>query len=261
MSRLQIVGDKLLDQYALNIPGVDQYAFVDNPSFKSNTQGAFLFRYRPTSGFSSNGVRGVIGYGVKSAGNDSLFQIVTRRNSSTAINATYRNQMIPDAVSRSSHGGSIATGYGVHIFSVSTWCSWICQSNGSAYKHYINGVDVGATAWIAGGTNNGDWFGDISGTDHRMTVGSQFTSNAPLAYSDHRHNEMIYVNRPLTAGEATLWHNGGVTSNPHRLSFRADIVSWWRMGDSRDDATTIYDEIGSNHLTLVNMNASNYVTP
>jgi hypothetical protein len=31
------------------------------------------------------------------------------------------------------------------------------------------------------------------------------------------------------------------------------------MGDSRDDATTIYDEIGTSHLALVNMNASNYV--
>lgn len=36
-------------------------------------------------------------------------------------------------------------------------------------------------------------------------------------------------------------------------------VSWWRMGDT-DNATTIVDQIGSNNGTLVNMNASNYVT-
>lgn len=60
---------------------------------------------------------------------------------------------------------------------------------------------------------------------------------------------------------AWRWHADRVTRNPHRVGFGADLISWWRFGDSRDSATTIYDEIGSNHLTLVNMDASNYVAP
>ena len=64
----------------------------------------------------------------------------------------------------------------------------------------------------------------------------------------------------MTAPEVTEIYNGGVPQNPHKLSFGSEVAAWWRMGDSRDDATTVYDEVGSNDLTLVNMDASNYVT-
>lgn len=258
MSNLAIVGSSFLDEKATSFNGVDQYAYCDNPSFKGDTQGAFLFRYRPTTVLSSQGARAILGMGVRSALNNSIFLLIHRWNNSLAISTPYRSNPIPDISCRSVNAGAVSSGYGNHIYSAATWISQITQSDGTAYKHYIEGADVGGIGWQQDG-NTGDWLGDVSGSDHRLVIGAQFISNGVQNFSDHRHNEMLYVNRPLTSGEAMEWHNGGTPRNPHGLSFIDDIVSWWRMGDSRDDGTTIYDEIGSNDLTLVNMTVSNYV--
>ena len=59
---------------------------------------------------------------------------------------------------------------------------------------------------------------------------------------------------------ALLWGLAcAMPRNPHRLSFAADVAVWWRFGDSRDSATTVFDEIGTTDLTLVNMDSTNYV--
>ncbi|HRD54627.1 MAG TPA: hypothetical protein PKY96_18465, partial [Flavobacteriales bacterium] len=157
-------------------------------------------------------------------------------------------------------GGGSGNYFGGTSLSASTWYSVVLQSTGSAWSIYLNGSAEALTN--VSGSNTGDWLGDVSGTDHRLVFGCQYASNAPGQYNDCRLNECIYVGgRVLTGAEITEWHNAGVTKNPHRLSFIADVDSWWRFGDSRDSASTIYDEIGSNHLTLVNMDASNYVAP
>ena len=255
-----IAKSRFRDALCASFNGTDEYCYVNNPSFKSDTQGAFAFWYRPTTVLSAAGFRGVIGYGVLSGSNNSQLSLLQRYNGGASINATYRNKPIPDILCVPTNAGTAARAYGNHIFVSGDWVHWVFQSNGSSWTHYINGVSVGGTAW-SGASNTGDWLGDISGSDHRLSFGSQFVSNAPSGYSDQRQNEAIYVNRPLTGAEVTWLYNGGVPRNPLRGGFGADLKSWWRFGDSRDDATTIYDEVGSNNLTLVNMDASNYVAP
>jgi hypothetical protein len=257
MARRIIVGSQFQDRKATDFNGVDQYAFCDNPSFKSNTQGAFLFRYRPSSLLAADGIKGIMSMGVLDAGNNSSFRILQRYSGSTSIDPTWRSRPIPDVACRSANGGSSSSAYGQHIFSNATWVNWVVQSNGTAYQHSIDGNLITSAGWL--GANNGDWLGDVSGSNHRFAIAVQFQSNSPQNFSDHRHNEILYVSRPLTALEVAEWHNGGTPSNAHRLSFRPDIVSWWRMGESRDNGTTIFDEIGSNNLTLVNMSAANYL--
>jgi hypothetical protein len=120
------------------------------------------------------------------------------------------------------------------------------------------------TQWNVTGSNNGDWYGDVSGADHRMTVGVNYVSNGPgMGYYPGLLDEVTYLSgRIFTAGEVASLYNGGTPANPRKLaSIQADLETWYRMGDSRDDATTVFDEVGSNDLTLVNMDASNYVTP
>jgi hypothetical protein len=63
----------------------------------------------------------------------------------------------------------------------------------------------------------------------------------------------------LTQTEITNLYNGGVPTDPTKLSTSATLEHYWRMGDG-DSSTTIFDNIGSNDGTLINMDASNYVT-
>lgn len=256
-----IRGSVFRDAFAANFNGTDEYAYVDDPTFKANTQGCFAFWYRPATVLSASGVRSVLSFGTTSGANNSRVGLIQRYNGSAFINATYRRQPIPDVTCRITHNGTVNSGYGNHIFTAATTVLWIWQSNGTAWQHGINGSLITTTAWQSGGTNTGDWLGDMSGTNHRLAFGTLWEANAASLYSNHRHNECIYINRPLTAGEVTELYHAGVTRNPNRFSFRSDIQSWWRFGDSRDTGSTIYDEIGSNNLTTVNMDATNYGTP
>lgn len=249
-----LIGSAFRDALCADFNGTDEYAYCDDPSWKSDTAGAFAIRMRADTLLGANGSRMLIGFGVRDAGNNSQLNVLRQFRSPGTSN---QNRVF--TLARITAGGPGNSVTGGTALSATTWYSVVVQSNGSAWSIYLNAA---AETLTVGGSNTGDWLGDLSGTDHRLNFGSAFISNAPSNYFDGRLNECIYVGgRALTGAEITEWHNAGVPKNPHRLSFRADIDSWWRFGDSRDSATTIYDEIGSNHLTLVNMNAGNYVAP
>ena len=241
--------------------GSDEYAHVDDPSFKANTQGAFSFWYRPTTVLASTSLETIIGYGVRSAGNDSMLTFRQRYNGSASIGATWRNQPIPDINERMANAGTTNFVYGQYIFTSGAWRHVVWQSNGSAYSLYIDGTLITVANWAGSAANNGNWFGDMSGTNHRLAFGGHFQGNAPLQYNDCRLDECAYFNRPLTGAEVTWLYNSGTRRNILRGGFGADLISWWRFGDSRDTGGTIYDEVGSNNLTTVNMDSGNYVAP
>lgn len=246
-----IIGSAFRDALCASMNGSDEYVYKDDPSFEGDTAGAIALRFRAATLLGANGSKAILSMGVRDAGNSSFIGLRQFRGATTSN----QNRL---QVIRS--GGGAGNYFGGTALAATTWYSVVLQSTGSAWSIYLNGA--AETLTNVSGSNTGDWFGDISGTDHRLTFGAQFVANAPGGYNDCRVNECIYVGgRVLTGAEITEWHNAGVTKNPHRLSFRADIDSWWRFGDSRDSATTIYDEVGSNDLTLVNMDASNYVAP
>lgn len=257
MGIITIPGSQFVSRKATQYNGVDEYGYVDDPSFKSDTQGAFAFWYTPTTVLSAVDVRSMLSYGVKAAGNNAQLTLAQRYNTSTTINATYRSQPIPDVLCRTGNNTTIRRAYGNHIFTAGVKVLWVFESDGTTWKHWINGVDVGGTGWNSN-TNTGDWLGDISGASHRLAFGAQFVSNAPAMYDPCKQDEGMYFNRPLTSGEHTWLYHGGEPRNPLRGGFGSDLTSLWRMGESRDNATTIFDEIGSNNITLVNMDTSNY---
>lgn len=252
-----IASARFTDLKATNFNGSSQYAYVDNPSFKTDTQGAFAFWYKPTTVLSATALKTTVGYGVRDVGNDSLLQFVQRWNTSPSILAPYKSQPIPEVLARKTNGGTNNAAYGNHIFVAATWVHWVIQSNGTAWTHYINGASVGATAWI--GTNTGDWLGDISGSDHRLVFGGRFRSNVADNFDDNQTNEAIYVNRPLTSGEITTLYNGGTPPNIRGVGLGSALKSWWRFGDRGDTSSLILDRIGTNHLTTVG--SPTFVTP
>jgi hypothetical protein len=247
-----LVGSTLRDVLCTQFNGSTQYGFVDDPSWKADTQGAFYLWYRPTTVLSANGFKSFLSYGVQSGGNNSQLSFIQRWNPSVTINATYRSQPIPDINGRATNNGPTFRAYGDHIFAAGAWVLLGIESNGSAWQWTVNGVAIPSTYWTTEGqSNNGLWMGGISGGNHRLVVGAQFVANSVQMFDDNRTNELIYFRRPLTAGERTALYNGGVTRNPREVVAESDIGSWWQMGDADDTNALILDRVGSNNLTLV----------
>ena len=71
-------------------------------------------------------------------------------------------------------------------------------------------------------------------------------------------DEIAVYSSELTESQIEEIYNLGIPTNLIYLSSASDLISWWRMGDG-DTATTIFDAVGSNDGTLVNMDATNYV--
>ena len=71
-------------------------------------------------------------------------------------------------------------------------------------------------------------------------------------------DEITYWDKFLTVPEVFALYNAGVPENIREHSAYANVVSWWKMGES-DSAPTINDNVGDNHATMVNMDNSNFV--
>ena len=251
-----IAPSSFLNQKCADFNGTNEYMYRDDPSFKGDTAGAWSFWVKLDAVFGVNDVDFIFGYGVRSGANDSRFQIGPRRNAATGT-STYMS-----LIHVSTNGGTIF-GYSgtTTALSAGAWTHVIVQSNGTAWSMWINGVSQTMTSFGAA-ANDGNWYGDVSGTGHRMTIGVQYASNAIGAnFYAGLLDEVTYLSgRIFTAGEVASLYNSGTRTNPRKLaSIQADLVTWYRMGESRDSATTVFDEVGSNDLTLVNMDASNYV--
>lgn len=254
-----LIGSTFRNALCAQFNGVDEHAYCDDPSFKADTAGAWSFWIKIDAVFGSENTDFVFGYGVKSGANNSIFHLGPRRFPATGT-PTYMS-----ITHRATNGGAIDGFSGTTTaLSAGVWTHVVVQSNGTAWSMWINGVSQTMTNWFGSGSNNGNWYGDVSGTNHSLTVGVQYASNAIGAnFYAGLLDEVTYLSgRIFTAGEVASLYNSGTRTNPRKLaSIQADLETWWRMGESRDNATTIYDEIGSNNLTLVNMDASNYVTP
>lgn len=246
-----LVGSTFRDALCAEFNGSNEYVYIDDPSFVGDTAGSFVGWVRLATLLGANGNKGILGMGMNSGADNSFVSLRQARSAATS------NQNRIQVIERMPNAGTLNTPYGNTSLAATTWYHVALLSDGSTYTVRLND-----TLQTLTGTNNVNWFGDLPTGSKRFTVGCNWAINAVNTYNDCRMNEWLYVGgRALSSAEVTEHYNAGVPKNPHRLSFRADIDSWWRFGDSRDSATTIFDEIGSNNLTLVNMDASNYVAP
>ena len=70
-------------------------------------------------------------------------------------------------------------------------------------------------------------------------------------------DEVSYWSSGLNQEQATALYNNGEPNNIIGNPAADSLVSWWKMGEG-DTAPTITDHIGSNDLTMVNMNQNNF---
>lgn len=117
-------------------------------------------------------------------------------------------------------------------------------------KLYVNGVLNGVLSGVPPTSL------PIIGDSQTLRLGQD---NGTSRFADGNLDEITIWSSTLTAGEITELYNSGTPFDPKKHTQSANLVNYWRMGD-KDSATTIFDNAGSDDGTLVNMDASNYVT-
>lgn len=251
-----IAPSSFLNQKCADFNGTNEYMIrTGGPSWAGDNTGAISFWFTPDVVFGSDATRFIISLGYAGSG---LFYLGIRRNFITG-SSTYFSWVGVDAAGTINAAHSATTtplvaGTRYHV---------LFQSDGSVWTCWINGVSQTITKWGGGGllTNNGNWYGDCTGTSPVMTIGVGYSAGAiGSTFFDGKLDEVSYVTgAALSSGQVAETYNGGTPSNPHRWTFSSRLRMWLRMGDSRDSATTVFDEINSNDFPLVNMDASNYV--
>lgn len=240
-----LIGSQFRNALAMRLNGTNQYGWVNNPTFKTDTAGCFSFWIKLDAVFAANGGQAIIGYGANDAANDAVFLIAVRRTTATGT-GTYL------AINtRTTHGGTNNGVSGTTTpLAAGAWTYCEIETNGTTWAMRINGVTQTMTAWV--GSNTGDWLGDISGASHKLVIGNHYNSNAiGSTWFAGVLDEINYFSA-ITGPESTLLYNGGTPTNPYRAQFGSAWKSWWRCGDSRDTNAILYDEIGTNNITLVN---------
>lgn len=244
------------DFYATSFNGSSQYVYRDNPSFKANTAGAFSFWWKPTATLTGTDTSTtIIGYGTNDAANNSFFAI--RQRLFLYVHPT--NNYISILHRTTAGGATNQVIFTTTPLVAGTTYQVVVASNGTAWTCSINGVSQAVTVGV--GSNTGDWFGDVSGTDHKLCFAGFWNFNAinAIQYNACALNDTLYLpSRVFTAGEITEVYNAGVVKNPRSLSMASELEVW-RMGDRGDTSSTILGRYKGNNMTTVG--SPTYVTP
>ena len=140
--------------------------------------------------------------------------------------------------------GSFTAFSGV-VPSQNVWYNIVGTYDGSNVKIYIDGVLKGTLSAS----------GNINSNNELMMLGDAGYGGYSSILNGNLDEVSVY-SRGLTQSEVTDIFGQGVPSD---VSSIPNIEAWLRMGDG-DTANTIKDNVGSNNGTMVNMNASNFVT-
>lgn len=117
------------------------------------------------------------------------------------------------------------------------------NSNMSGIRVYKNAV-VGSTPTAS--ALSGGWL-----VSQDFTLGSRTGG----FYYSGKMDEVTVWDKELSQAEVTELYNSGQPLNPSSHSAFANLVNYWKMGDS-DSYPTILDNQGTDHLTMTNMSAS-----
>jgi hypothetical protein len=157
----------------------------------------------------------------------------------------------------------------------------------SAGGPVINALTVGSfddDAWhlVVGSWDGSDVSIDIDGGVDRVSTacadrfgtGSQFSIGAFVNYTGiggrapfpGNIDEVSYWDTGFSAAQCVELYNGGTPMRLTTHSAAADLLSWWRMGDTSADSTDstnpdarVRDVVGSNDVTPMNMDGSDIV--
>lgn len=254
--RSEVIGaGRLRNERSVSFNGVDEVAYVDDPPFATDTQGAFSMWVYVNSLLGSNGLKTVCGLaGDGPASPSGLFWIMQRRNNN--IGSDNHFEMLHRRVGSSQYNQAIATTTPLTV----GWHHLLVQSDGSTWTIRINNTLQSLASFISGATNNGDWLGDANpdGTQ-KLSLASIYSTGAASFsnYGDFRINQAYYRSTPFTTAEAAI-----AAANPLRnLRTRIPgLVACWPLAAPDDATGTLQEQVDGLDLTTMNMDAAtNYV--
>lgn len=245
-----LIGSAFRNALCAQFNGVDEYMERVLPSFLSDTSGYISLWVRFDTVFSGTGtsLKGIAMVGQTSSA--IVVMLGLRRGTGVPNNIEV---FVGNATNYRVYAATTTT------IAALTWYHVVLRYSGGAYSIWINGGAQTLLNWHTGGSGaTPTWFSGVTGGASRRLMLGANNGAGTLRPSDCWIDEVLIGTEAITGTEVAWLYNGGAPRNPHR---RPLGHTWYRMGDSRDNATTIYDEIGSDNLTTVNMDASNYVTP
>lgn len=246
-----LIGSTFRNALCAQFNGVDEYAQVLEPSYLSDTAGYISLWVRFDTVFSGASIQAKSFFAAAEPGATKAFRIGLRRSTQASINNNIE-LFVGNATNHTFYAATTTT------IAAATWYHVVVRYQSGAYAMWINGVSQTVSVWFTNGSGSTPvWFSGLTGTSRYVSVGRGYVINSP-SYADCRIDEVLIGTDSIGSTEVKWLYNGGTRRNPHRYPLGH---TWYRLGDSRDTGSTIYDEIGSDNLTTVNMDASNYVTP
>lgn len=125
---------------------------------------------------------------------------------------------------------------------------WSYDSTAGFFKVFINGTEMPLASVV-----NNPFIVGRTITDNEMFIGRSVTQ-----FWNQNIDEVSYWNKALTESEAGEIYNSGSPQNLNSVSFTANGVSWWKMGEGSSNPT-ILDDKGTQDLDMYNMDNTNFV--
>ena len=118
------------------------------------------------------------------------------------------------------------------------------SSSNTGLEIFLNGVlqAVSQSGTISSSTSISD----------NVFIGATGTTSATGDYYDGLIDEMSIFDDDLTLAEVAELYNSGAPGDLASHSANADLVAWYRMGDSPDGPLTVFDRVGTASITLIN---------
>lgn len=119
------------------------------------------------------------------------------------------------------------------VYALNTWNHYAFTSNGSTYKLYINGVNKNLTANT--GSNDGQWFGDLTGPDS-FSIGARINTLAATLPFPGSIDEVKVFDYARTPAQIAYDYN------------RGKPVAHWKFDECQ--GTTLNDSVGTASATI-----------
>lgn len=241
------------DFSALRFNGIDKYAYIPNPSFRTDTAGAFSFWFRLPELLTSQGTIPLFYLDSEDSGNNAGYFFLVRRNNGYADPT--KNYL--DMAYRGTNGATPSYKSGSTPLAANTWYHVTPGSDG---KIYLNSAEEVYQRWSMGfPLYTTGWFGGVTATNKAAVIGSNRIGGVVTNYGKVDINDMIYLpGRDFTPAEVSEIHSKGMGADPRLMSFggASGLMAW-------DFEKRLTPVIGSmaNTFTGVNIVEGDYITP
>lgn len=236
-----------------------------NPTGYTNTSGSVCTWIQPDVNLSSDGAEGYFSLGGDSTSGVTTFtagfmyfgrRYNTYPGINNKVNLLYRQ-----------HGtSSINEIIGSTTISAGNLYFICWTSNGSTWKIYVNGAEE-TTSIGLGGTNTGDWFGDLGAIgDAHYGIGNTWRFNTwGTARWNGKQGLTFTTNTELTQAQVTALYNGGKPISPTAVGISAsDIDVIYSPGNNESGSSSSFKAslktASTDDITTFNLEDTDFIS-